>query len=70
MRKKNLAMTESVDRKNILAIQSSFNEDVLKPFEEKEDVPNEEEDGGRPCAHDLFSMFTADIIRQQTLFTR
>jgi hypothetical protein len=26
--------------------------------------------GERICAHDLFSFFTADIIRQKTIFTR
>jgi hypothetical protein len=44
----------------------------LTPFTEKPSVSAEKEVGKKKgiCAHELFSMFTADIIKEDTLFTR
>jgi hypothetical protein len=38
----------------------------ILPFEEHPDAPN----GDRIGAHDLFSLFTASIIKKKTSFTR
>lgn len=50
-------------------LRTSFNDDAIVPFEEKQDVISEPAEK-RPCAHDLFSMFTADVIKQSALFVR
>lgn len=63
-------LNDNNEKVNAPTGHSPFNKDILKPFEEKEDVPAPAADGARLCAHELFAVFTADIIRQQTLFTR
>lgn len=50
-------------------LNASFNDDAIVAFEEKQDVVSDKADK-RPCAHDLFSLFTADVIKKSTLFVR
>jgi hypothetical protein len=39
-------------------------------FTEQPKTEMTEKDKSRICAHDLFNMFTADIIRENVIFTR
>lgn len=65
LQKSKRVIREKVER----LLKTSFNDDAILPFEEKQDVESNKTEK-RPCAHDLFSMFTADVIKQSTLFVR
>ena len=52
-------------------LASSFSEDLIMPYAEKSAEENRTvKDGKVINAHDLFSMFTADIIKKDTVFVR
>lgn len=50
-------------------LNTSFSDDAIVAFEEKQDIVSDKTEK-RPCAHDLFSLFTADVIKKSTLFVR
>jgi hypothetical protein len=64
--------------KSAAGINTSFNNVVLTlrakedihVFEERPRMDNSAEAGCRKGAHELFSLFTADIIKKNIVFTR
>jgi hypothetical protein len=53
-----------------LAVKLRLQETFIQPFQQTPSDNNTPLTGSRIGTHELFSLFTADIIRQRVVFTR
>ena len=57
----------------LTSIVKHVTRETILPFTEKPSVEHEDEEKNakeKLCASDLFSLFTADIIKEEVVFTR
>jgi hypothetical protein len=69
MNMKHIKITNQLQTQTTIE-QPLRNNDGIEPFSERPKVEQINGQRSRVGAHDLFSLFTADIIREKTLFTR
>jgi len=65
-------IARKIRRLSLIRVQDGFIPFTEKPSDKFEQVPEEvkADAGGRISALELFSLFTADIIKEKTLFVR